>query len=382
MNTHDTSDDVIAYNIDADVLDGGPSNMYHVYDGATLLGTFTYGTGGQTFNIAADGVAHTFELVDVDDASCTYTFTSEVLAPCSPTCSDGILNGDETEVDCGGAYCPACPCPLVPTNFSVTMTSPTTALFDLGSIPGAIFYQVWYRPKGQDNEFLVKGGTTSQITVNNLPNKKYYQYKLRARCADNTWSDFTEVITWYTSQCDVPTGVSVSFFDDTRMRVRWDANPDEIKGKIRYRVVGTTEWITQNSQDGNNFLWVNSLPAGATVQYKVRSNCDGNDWSAFSSPLLTQVLSSPRLAQTVDSDITISPNPAKDILNVSFNMEDTNDVRIAVTDVLGQNIMSQSNTYAEGQQIESLDISKLGKGYYFVSIHNGDKVETVKFIKL
>lgn len=30
---------------------------------------------------------------------------------CPPTCSDGIQNGDETGVDCGGALCPVCPPP-------------------------------------------------------------------------------------------------------------------------------------------------------------------------------------------------------------------------------------------------------------------------------
>jgi hypothetical protein len=29
--------------------------------------------------------------------------------PCPPTCDDGIQNGDETGVDCGGSNCPACP---------------------------------------------------------------------------------------------------------------------------------------------------------------------------------------------------------------------------------------------------------------------------------
>jgi hypothetical protein len=30
---------------------------------------------------------------------------------CPPTCSDGIQNGDETGIDCGGAVCPLCPPP-------------------------------------------------------------------------------------------------------------------------------------------------------------------------------------------------------------------------------------------------------------------------------
>ena len=38
----------------------------------------------------------------VDNATCTYA-----CGP--PTCEDGIQNGDETGIDCGGASCPACP---------------------------------------------------------------------------------------------------------------------------------------------------------------------------------------------------------------------------------------------------------------------------------
>lgn len=28
--------------------------------------------------------------------------------PCTPSCTDGVLNGDEVEIDCGGAICPPC----------------------------------------------------------------------------------------------------------------------------------------------------------------------------------------------------------------------------------------------------------------------------------
>jgi hypothetical protein len=381
MDTHDTSDDIIAYNIDAAVLDGGPSNMYHVYDGGVLLATFSYGTGGQTFNIAADDAIHTFELEDVDDATCTYTVTSALLASCSPTCSDGMQNGDETGTDCGGALCEACPCDLIPTNHSVVMTSPTTAFFDWDDMAGADFYQVWYRDKGEENEFTTSGSSLSQKSLNVFQNKKFYQYKLRARCADGTWSDFTEVITFYSSQCDVPTGVSVTFTDLNRMRVRWDANPDEIKAKIRYRPVGTTEWITQNSQDGQNFLWVNGLPSGSTIQYKVRSNCDGNDWSAYSS-LESVVLGAPLRESQVISETTLSPNPANEVLNLSFNTIDASEVTITISDNLGKAVVSINNTYQEGTQRETMDISRLAKGYYFVSVRNGEKVETMKFIKL
>ena len=40
--------------------------------------------------------------------SSSYSTLAITLEP-EPTCSDGILNGDETDVDCGGPDCPDCP---------------------------------------------------------------------------------------------------------------------------------------------------------------------------------------------------------------------------------------------------------------------------------
>lgn len=37
-----------------------------------------------------------------------------------PTCSDGIINGDETGIDCGGASCEACDNSNIPVNFNGT----------------------------------------------------------------------------------------------------------------------------------------------------------------------------------------------------------------------------------------------------------------------
>jgi hypothetical protein len=272
-------------------------------------------------------------------------------------------------------------CVEIPTNHSVVMTSPTTALFDWDDMAEADFYQVWHRNKGEANPFTIASSTTSQKSLNVFQNKKFYQYKIRARCTNGIWSPFTEVITWYSSQCSEPTGVAVTFTDLTRMRVRWDANPDEIKAKIRYRVQGTTEWITQNSQDGQNFLFVNSLPSGTTVDYKMRSNCDGNDWSAYSSPLQTVTLEAPLRVSNVISETTIYPNPAKDVLNVDFETITVGDVQLVITDMRGKQLMIQNNTYEQGYNKERLDINNLSSGYYFLTVYSGNDVNTMKFVK-
>jgi hypothetical protein len=45
---------------------------------------------------------------DCASAVCSPTATStRECAP--PRCNDGVLNGDEVDVDCGGSECPSCP---------------------------------------------------------------------------------------------------------------------------------------------------------------------------------------------------------------------------------------------------------------------------------
>ena len=269
-----------------------------------------------------------------------------------------------------------------PNNATVEVITPTTALFSWDAMPEATYYQVKYRLRGTE-AWSTSGTANTQRNIPNLIDKKYYQFKVRSQCGAE-WSDFTAVQLFYTSTCDVPTGVASIYLDNTRMRVRWDNNPAEIKGKIRYRAVGITGWITQNSADGNNFLYLNNLPADALIQYKVRSNCDGNDWSAY-SPLYTHDLSvGARLGQ---EEITLAstkiyPNPTRDILNLEFESLDAEEINIIISDNLGKNIHTINKTYDEGIQIESIDMSQFTNGYYFITIQSGEKMETQKFMKI
>lgn len=86
---------------DLTIYDGpntsGP--LIGVYAGSTSPGTITSTSGCLTFVWDSDG--------SVQGAGWSAS-VSCVTCP-APTCSDGILNQDETGIDCGGATCPACP---------------------------------------------------------------------------------------------------------------------------------------------------------------------------------------------------------------------------------------------------------------------------------
>ncbi len=70
-----------------------------------------------TFTMAAPATsANSRVIFDMGAATGFVGIDNVSLLEVAPTCSDGIQNGDETGVDCGGASCPTCP-----------VTGPTTA---------------------------------------------------------------------------------------------------------------------------------------------------------------------------------------------------------------------------------------------------------------
>ncbi len=80
----DPSDDTFDVNVDASILNAGPSNQFTVSEGTNILGTFTYGSGG-IVTLPADGLSYTLVFTDVDDSSCT-TQTQVSQNSCSSTC--------------------------------------------------------------------------------------------------------------------------------------------------------------------------------------------------------------------------------------------------------------------------------------------------------
>jgi surface protein len=269
-----------------------------------------------------------------------------------------------------------------PTNTQINVTSSTTATVTWDAVVGASSYQVKYRIKGTSN-WTTTSSSSLQRNLTNLTKTKYYQYKVRANCASG-WSDFSDIIVFYSSICDiVPTGIAAIYLDNARMRIRWD-NINEVKAKVRYREVGTSTWYTQNSADGNNYVYINNLTPNATYQYRVRSNCEANDWSAYSGSYFHD-LSGGGARMAAGESITnarIYPNPVNDILNVAFEMEMDKNINITISDQLGKIVHNSNASYQKGIQRESIDLGSFANGYYFITIQGDDIMETFKFVKI
>jgi pectinesterase len=83
------------------------------------------------------------------------------------------------------------------------------------------------------------------------------------------------------------------------------------------------------------------------------------------------------------SYISVYPNPASDKLTINYQLKKSAVVNIYLIDLQGkQHIVLHKETNAMGIQTESMDISELPPGIYFLRLQAGNDVVTKKIVKL
>jgi hypothetical protein len=76
------------------------------------------------------------------------------------------------------------------------------------------------------------------------------------------------------------------------------------------------------------------------------------------------------------------PNPAGEVLNISFELNGKQNVLFTVFDLSGKSLMDENKGNHSGHVAERMNISNLSPGVYFVNIYvDGRKIRTEKFVK-
>lgn len=81
------------------------------------------------------------------------------------------------------------------------------------------------------------------------------------------------------------------------------------------------------------------------------------------------------------AQLSISPNPANDIINISYKLQTNTDVSLKIFSANGQMVYSNGNEYkAAGNYSIGLNASLLSRGIYFISLKTNNQVLTQKLI--
>jgi hypothetical protein len=338
-----------------------------------------------------------------------------------PTCTDGVQNGNETGVDCGGPDCPACPsctdgvqngnetgvdcggpdCPACPTCNDGIQNGNETGV-DCGGPDCS--------PCGGGNDELFAhyfetgwdGWQDGGSDCYRYSGSRSWEgsYSIRIRDNSGTGSAMTSQSYNLTSY----SGVEVTFF--------FYPNSMENGEDFWLRYYDGSSWQTvatfvSGTSFQNNTFYTATVPI-LSSQYNMASNaqfrfqCDasGNADRIYIDQVSAVGLASGSLPSgeikitplhslagteqfSFVEEMQISPNPALDEIRVRLNLDHSQNVSISVVDILGRSILNTNSNVSEGMNAIPIDISSLDSGTYFLKVIDAEGDEMVdKFIKL
>ncbi|NJL77415.1 MAG: T9SS type A sorting domain-containing protein [Saprospiraceae bacterium] len=328
--------------------------------------------------------------------------------PTQPTCTDGIQNGTETGVDCGGS-CPACAesCE-VPTGLFVNNNTGTEATFNWSPVVGAVSYSVQYRKVGARN-WKVQTTTETSFVVTGLRKNKMYEWRVQSNCGDRTseWSA-TQTFTagsqtapsctdgiqngsetgidcggscpaCEASACETPTGLVTNNIETNRATLSWNAVSGAFNYTLQVRVRGAATWTTKNVTTTTSIA--RPLMPNTTYEWRVSANCNEgtSEWSdivMFRTPATINNLANRSTNNNIGLEVIIYPIPVTDELTIQASQPIQ---KISLFDVTGR--ILHVITLDETSFSSVITTAQLASGSYFISVQTETGVATNYFSK-
>ena len=363
---------------------GYGNGAYSVYSGSN-----TYASGGQfgsveTANFCVggnpptcnDGVQNGDETgVDCGGSSC----------PACPTCSDGVQNGDETGIDCGGSSCPACPtCDDGIQNGDETGVDCGGSCDPCGSggsttILGSYFESGWdgwidggsdcYRYSGSrswEGNYSIRirdnSGTSSSMTSPDLDLSGYssveiefYFYAYSMENGEDFWVRYNDGSGYQTVAAYAR---GTNFNNNTFYVATVTLNSGT------YNLVNDAKIRFQCDASGNaDHVYIDAV----TITGISGSRGSGQEASIHQ-------LSVNNMEVDVE-DLSISPNPVSNFLQIN-SLSEMNVIN--VYNLSGQLVLSKNLKKVKSYE---LNVQEYETGMYILSVESDDEIITKRFVK-
>ena len=287
-------------------------------------------------------------------------------ASSGPTCTDGIQNGNETGVDCGGT-CPACP-----TCTDGVQNGNETGV-DCGGSCAPCSGSTCTDGVQNGNETGVDcGGSCPACPTCNdgIQNGNETGVDCGGSCAPCTGGS-----------CDAPGGLFASNIKPKRAKLNWGSVSAAVSYDIEIDEAGQTNWNSFNSSSTD--ITISSLSNNQSYDWRVRSVCSGgatSDWSEvcnFEAGNSGSGNCAPRLALYKNEDLKVYPNPAHDVIRLS-KIDFDRIANLQLFNVNGSQVFSSNNSNVAN----GISVQHLTQGIYFVKVQfNDGTFQTRKFVK-
>ncbi len=171
-------------------------------------------------------------------------------------------------------------------------------------------------------------------------------------------------------------------YDSKRNTIWLSTYNDDISDQVS-NAVGTSELYISN---GINLAENGNFATGDTILIRFRLYSDpyAHGWGwAIDNLRIQQPVSTP-LTQLSPGNILIFPNPAKNEVNLTFEISNKKikTVEVEFYNILGQKVKNTQLKNIYGNSLKTLDIKDFPKGIYLINIlEDGQKVTSRKLIK-
>ncbi len=353
-------------------------------DGSTVSETLCLVDGCYTFTINdtyGDGICCSY-----GNGSYTVTSGGQTLAsggnftnsestnfclgdPPAPTCDDGVQNGQETGVDCGGPDCPACPTGgvLLASYFETGWDGWSDGGSDCFRYSGSRSYEGSYSIRLRDNS-----GTNSAMTSGSYDVSAYSQIDINFYFYPNSMENGEDF--W------------VRYFDGSSWStVAAYASGSSFNNGSFYTATVTINSASYNFPSNAQFRFQCDASANADQVYIDQVTITASSGAlASDGPIATieqvngpnrpDALSIQELGDTAADGLQVFPNPAQDVITVRSDREIQS---IQVISTTGQ-VLRNINGASFNEQIDLLDLSP---GIYYLLIEMDGEMVPQKFVK-
>lgn len=313
--------------------------------------------GGPVLPNCSDGIQNGDEEgVDCGGSSC---------APCA-TCSDGIQNGDEEGIDCGGSSCTPCSSGCTYVGIDSNDFEGGWGIWNDGgsdcarSSNGTYAYSGSYSIQLRDNS-----GTSSSMTTDALDLSSYeevtFDFIFRANGMENG-EDFWLQYATGGSYTTVASYVAGSSFNNGTFYQSTVVIPGPFTSNSTFRV-------QCDASANDDQVYIDNV---------VLTGCKSNSSARLADPTVEETTSVD--ATGILSDINIYPNPTSDVLNMEMELAQDAQIELVIIDATGKTVLSRSLNQMEGLNKLTLNMYDLSSGIYMMNVVSENEMLTKRFV--
>ncbi|MEI6410029.1 MAG: T9SS type A sorting domain-containing protein [Bacteroidota bacterium] len=180
----------------------------------------------------------------------------------------------------------------LPANYTTSVTNITSnsAKLNLNNVSGYASYEWHYKPNNSSS-WTTASSTTNTITITGLASSTLYNWQVRVKCTNGTWSNWINGLNFTTLSnvsCTAPTGLSTSNITQNTATFTWGT----VSGATYIVQFYNGTWSNLGGAISGNTMNVYGLWANSTYQWRVVAICSNGQQNTsstvtFSTPYVT-----------------------------------------------------------------------------------------------